>query len=130
MFQIQSKETQKIKKFFPLLEQQKIQNSLMNMQLVDGLNGLNQKNKMIGIIYLEYRFNNHQLINFWEIEHFQHGLVNKIMEFFIYQLIHLPIKREVVILMYQKIFHLKIDIINGSLFILDTLDQKKRLLPK
>ena len=47
--------------------------SHMNMESVDGSNGLIQLNKESGIMFSEYKFSSHQQIDTLEIEHFHYG---------------------------------------------------------
>lgn len=102
----------------------------MNMLLVVGSNGKSQNNNKTGTMCLEFKFNNHQLINSQVIELFQLGLENLRVEFSTYQHTHLQIWRELAMQMLLKTFHIKIDIRSGSLFILDIQDHKRRQLLK
>lgn len=100
----------------------------MNMQSVVGLNGNNHKTNKIGTIFSEFKFKLHQLINSQVIEHYLHGLVNRMVVSFTYQHTHTQIKKVLVMLMYLKTFHTKIDTRNGSLFTLVIQDHRRKLL--
>lgn len=99
----------------------------MNMESVDGSDGFQLINNKIGITFSEYKSKHHQQINSQEIEHYQLGLENKMVESFIYLHIHLLIQKVMVMLIYSKIFHIKIDTLNGSLFTLVIQDLNKKL---
>lgn len=130
LLQIHYKEIQIQKKYFQLLVPQRILNSHMNMLSVVGSNGNNLNNNKIGITFLEFKLFNHQQISFQEIEHWLLLLVKQMEELFTYQHIHSLIQKALVIQMLPKIFHTMINIKNGSLFILDTLNHKRKLLLK
>lgn len=98
------------------------------MPSVVGSNGKHQNNNKNGITFSESKSNNHQLINSQEIEHCLPGLVNKMEVSSTCQHTHTLIWKVLEIQMSLRISHTKTDTQNGSSFILDIQDLRRKLL--